>query len=174
MTCDSWSLHRDLSCPECHVLGKVISRTPDDDENYKVCVECGMTWMDGSCVRPDDIKEMRLHWSRLDEGRPYEEPEHFEAVGKTPFDLSFMEQMLKDYYGPHRDTLGPTQWSGVPVTADPNVPSGIWGVGVFLPADSEVNFHRGPRVAFTGSEPGSTVEATEEWFLPADESEDEA
>lgn len=95
---DPWSIHPDLSCPTCHVVGKVISRTPDDDENYQICVECGMTWLEGPCVRPGDIKEMRLHWSRLHEGRPYEPPKHeFEPV-KIKIDWSEYDRLLKEIY----------------------------------------------------------------------------
>lgn len=96
MTTDPWAIHRDLSCPECHALGKVISRTPDDEENYKVCVECGMTWMDGACVRPDDIKEMRLHWSRLDEGRPYEAPTPIQTKNSATMDA--INELMKRVY----------------------------------------------------------------------------
>jgi hypothetical protein len=128
MTADPWSLHRDLSCPKCHVLGKVVRFEREDggyqcgcDEGDHVedvdpftCVECGHGWIESMALRPEDIKEARVNWSRLVEGRPYEPPAppKPDQNQKSP-DLSFMEQMLKDHYGPHRDTLGPLQFASV-------------------------------------------------------------
>jgi hypothetical protein len=45
---DPWTLHSELSCPSCHVKGKVVTNSADEDNDYYqgheapyTCVDCG-------------------------------------------------------------------------------------------------------------------------------------
>jgi hypothetical protein len=109
MTRDPWSLHTSLSCPACHVTGRVV-RFEREDGGYQccddehlddvdpyVCVECGQTWADTGVV--GDVKDYRVAYGRLIEGRPYEPPKPKEAAASGrlgKLDLSAFDKMLAD------------------------------------------------------------------------------
>lgn len=109
MTHDPWSMHAALSCPSCHVVGKVVRFEREDgghdccdderldDVDPYTCCECGQTWADTGQV--GDVKEYRVAYSRLVEGRPYEPPKPKEPV-KSKVDISAFDGMLKGLYGP--------------------------------------------------------------------------
>jgi hypothetical protein len=118
MTHDPWSLHAALSCPACHVTGKVV-RFEREDGGYQccddehiddvdpyVCVECGQTWADTGVV--GDVKDYRVQYMRKVEGRPYEppKPKEPEFPAPKPIDYSAFDAVLKEYY--RQAAQGPT------------------------------------------------------------------
>jgi hypothetical protein len=106
MTHDPWQLFASLSCPACHVTGKVVQdegEAYDEFESPFVCCACGQAWRDAGVV--GDVKDYRVQYMRMVEGRPYEPPKPKEAV-PTKVDLSAYDGVLKDYY--QRPSSGPT------------------------------------------------------------------
>lgn len=104
MTTNPYKHHAELSCPCCHVKGKVITNSADGvefdqgcftDEPY-VCCECGASWLDAGTFCDDALKEYRVNLMRLIEGRPYEPPK---------VDLGAYDSVLKDYYRAEDDAF---------------------------------------------------------------------
>jgi hypothetical protein len=106
---DPWTLHSELSCPSCHVKGKVVTNEADEDNDYYqgheapyVCVDCGASWLDHGTMA--DVKDYRVHWARLVEGRPYEPPKPVEPVlvaspGSTSAEFAkTYEAALREHY----------------------------------------------------------------------------
>ncbi len=101
MTHDPWNHFPDLSCPECHVLGKVVRCEDDewsDDVEPYVCVDCGHAFADVGMV--GDLKQYRTEYMRMVEGRPYEppKPKEPEFPAPKPIDYSAYDSVLKEYY----------------------------------------------------------------------------
>jgi hypothetical protein len=155
VTHDPYRLCPDAFCPQCGVKGRLViemeSRYGDGDtEDYEVevrtCVECGNQHDEPSPLHEAALKSMRIQFGRLIEGRPYEPPPppKPDPNRKSP-DLSFMEKMLREYYGTHRDTLGPLQFASVRKAGnEPGeyslscdtwamVPESIAGIGAWIP-----------------------------------------
>lgn len=116
MTSDPWSLHAALACPSCHVVGKVVRFEREDggydccddehldDVDPYTCCECGQTWADTGQV--GDVKEYRVQYMRLVEGRPYEPPKPKEAdPNAKKVDFSAYDSVLRDYYAKEIDAL---------------------------------------------------------------------
>lgn len=103
MTTDPYKHHAELSCPCCHVKGKVITNSADGvefdqgcftDEPF-VCCECGSSWLDSGTFVDDALKEYRVNLMRLVEGRPYEPPKP-KPSEPSKLDLSAFDKMLAD------------------------------------------------------------------------------
>jgi hypothetical protein len=133
MTHDPWELHSALSCPACHVTGKVV-RFEREDGGYQccddehiddvdpyVCVECGQTWADTGVV--GDVKDYRVAYGRLIEGRPYEE-----KIRKL------VAEMQKGAEMPDRIPVHPSQYEALGITA----PSSVYMSPPLPPAGSEL------------------------------------
>jgi hypothetical protein len=141
---DPYSLCTEASCPHCGVKGRLVETSESRDvggdcydESYeqdfevRTCVDCGHYHDAPTESSTDHLKAMRIQFGRLIEGRPYEPPPPpvLAPDAKSP-DLSFMEKLLKEYYGPHRATLGPMSWG------DPGriIAGDVSGIGAWLPS----------------------------------------
>lgn len=105
VTHDPFKIHRELSCPCCHVKGQVVTNEADGvefdqgcfaDEPF-VCCSCGASWLDAGTFCDDALKEYRVAFSRVSEGRPYEPPKPKEPV-KSKLDFSAYDSVLRDHY----------------------------------------------------------------------------
>jgi hypothetical protein len=107
MTADPWSLFPSLSCPACHATGKVVREEDDDNEPPFMCCECGQLWKDDGVCADHWLKEARVAYGRLVEGRPYEAPppKPHDPDAKH-IDASAYDSVLKDYY--QRPASGPS------------------------------------------------------------------
>lgn len=103
MTTDPYKHHAELSCPCCHVKGKVITNSADgiefdqgcySDEPY-VCCDCGASWLDSGTFCDDALKEYRVNLMRLVEGRPYEPPKP-KPSHPSKLDFGAFDKMLAD------------------------------------------------------------------------------
>jgi hypothetical protein len=111
MTHDPWSLHASLSCPACHVTGKVVQNEAEAYDEFEapfVCCECGQAWRDAGMMGDDSLRECRVNMMRLVEGRPYEPPKPKEPA-PTKIDLTKLTK-----------TSHP--WPPFAIVADPAIP----------------------------------------------------
>jgi hypothetical protein len=93
VTHDPWTLHASLSCPACHVIGKVVTCEDYDAEPPFVCCDCGSSWVDTGSYADESLKECRTNMMRLVEGMPYEAPRPKEPEPVAPaLDLSKLKK----------------------------------------------------------------------------------
>lgn len=139
MTHDPWTLHAALSCPSCHVTGKVVQCADDAwddarDSEPLTCVDCGAQWVDIGVV--GDVKDYRVQYMRMVEGRPYEPPKPPEPKKATPhpFGKMLAEAWAKDIERRCNQPASPlfdlsklkkTSAPWPQTIADPNCPPGL-------------------------------------------------
>jgi len=160
MTADPYQIVADAFCPHCGVKGRMVAETStvyfyDDsaDNELRTCVECGGLHVvdidpEARAASVDWLKDARIQFGRLIEGRPYEPPP------PPPVDPNrkSLDEVLKRYYATVTCTSPgynavvdlnktPWTWNGVPIVEDKNVPSAtlgytISGIAEWLPAKS--------------------------------------
>lgn len=106
---DPYRIAAEAHCPRCGIKGRLVATSEDrayyDEESYDVevrtCIDCGHSHDAPVESSAEHLKQIRLQWGRLVEGRPYQPP----APKVTPFDgvhRSFdgraFDDLLKRYY----------------------------------------------------------------------------
>lgn len=127
---DPYRIVADAYCPHCGVKGRLLAEfeTRYEGGDYeqdstsvevRTCVDCG-AFHDAPDIGLDGwLKERRIHFARLIEGRPYEPPA---PVPREPsrINMDAYDTLLRHYYGPERVASYAMQVTfGEPVRAKP-------------------------------------------------------